>query len=55
MLKDGGGGVGANEGTGLKATEDWEMETRISSLSEQEGGTRKVRAAGDGSRSSIRV
>lgn len=31
------GGGGANEGTELKATEDWEMETRISSLSVQGG------------------
>lgn len=40
MLKDGGGAgrgscSGGNEGMGLKATEEWEMETHISSLSEE--------------------
>lgn len=35
-----GGGVcvWSNEGTGLEATEEWEMETRISSLSEEGAG-----------------
>lgn len=43
MLKDGGGAglggggrySGGNEGTGLKATEEWEMEAHISSLTEE--------------------
>lgn len=32
------GCVGSNEGTGLKATEEWAMETHISSLSEEGAG-----------------
>lgn len=32
------GCVGSNEGTGLKATEEWAIETHISSLSEEGAG-----------------
>lgn len=42
------GGGGANEGTELKATEDWEMETRISSLSVQGGGVQDLKGLSGG-------